>query len=395
MTESMRVERVDVTVNVSHPFVGDLGVLLRSPKGTTSFLLWRPAAGALSAYGSSQNDIHFTFDTVLDWGEDSVGTWQLGVSDMVAGDTGTLLNWTLNLIGAPTSPSHTFVYTNEYGAVSQQEQARKVLSDPLGSNDTINIAALGGDCRLDLTGATTSLLNDAPLTIASGTPIRIAIGGAANDTIIANNLGDTLRGNAGNDTLIGGGGIDSAVYAGNRSQFAVTKTDAGYIVVDNTGVEGTDTLTNVERLIFADAAIALDTSNNAGQTYRLYQAAFNRKPDVAGIGWQLKAMDAGTPLLQMAKNFMASAEFQSLYGANPSTFQFVTLLYNNVLHRSPQQFETDFWMNIIDKGVPIKQTTAEVLMNFSESAENQAQVVGSIKNGIEYHYYSGLPVALG
>jgi hypothetical protein len=32
-------------------------------------------------------------------------------------------------------------------------------------------------------------------------------------------------------------------------------------------------------------------------------------------------------------------------------------------------------------------TRADVLANFSESAENQAQVIGSIQNGIDYQHW--------
>jgi len=55
----------------------------------------------------------------------------------------------------------------------------------------------------------------------------------------------------------------------------VVKTSAGYTVTDTAGADGTDTLINVERLQFSDAKVAIDTSGNAGQAYRLYQAAVN------------------------------------------------------------------------------------------------------------------------
>ena len=44
----------------------------------------------------------------------------------------------------------------------------------------------------------------------------------------------------------------------------------------------------------------------------------------------------------------------------------------------------DFWMSSLQV-----VSRAEVLVNFSESAENQAQVVGSIQNGIDYVHWAG------
>lgn len=42
---------------------------------------------------------------------------------------------------------------------------------------------------------------------------------------------------------------------------------------------------------------------------------------------------------------------------------------------------SDYWMNQIETGL---QTRTQVLTGFSESPENQAQVIGVIQHGIEY-----------
>lgn len=78
---------------------------------------------------------------------------------------------------------------------------------------------------------------------------------------------------------------------------------------------------------------------------------------------------------------MASPEFSALYGANPSTVTFVDTLYNHVLHRPLDQAGFDFWVNAIDvRGAE----RADVLASFSESTENQVQVIGSIQHGFEF-----------
>src|SRR5690606_11002231 len=60
---------------------------------------------------------------------------------------------------------------------------------------------------------------------------------------------DVLVGGAGNDLIDGGDGTDTAVYSGNRADYTVTVLGG---VTTVTGPDGTDTVTNVEQLQFAD-----------------------------------------------------------------------------------------------------------------------------------------------
>ena len=89
-------------------------------------------------------------------------------------------------------------------------------------------------------------------------------------------------------------------------------------------------------------------------------------------------MDNGLTLTQVAHGFIASAEFQSLYGASPSNTDFINLLYSNVLHRSADQYGADYWNNQLGSGVSKEQ----VLIGFSESNENQLALIGVIQDGI-------------
>jgi hypothetical protein len=140
-------------------------------------------------------------------------------------------------------------------------------------------------------------------------------------------------------------------------------------------------LTNVERLKFADKAVALDTDGVGGQAYRIYQAAFNRTPDSGGLGFWISVMDGGASLKAVAGGFVDSAEFKAVYGASPTNAEIVTRLYDNVLHRPGETGGYNFWLGILDRG---DGTVADVLAAFSESAENQAGVIGVISNGFAY-----------
>jgi Ca2+-binding RTX toxin-like protein len=364
--------------------------------------MYRPAKGALSAVGSNQHDIHFTFDTVLDWGESAYGRWTLSVFDLGTGNVGTLDDWSIDIIGHRPTQDHTFIYTAQYAQMVAAEPWRGTLRDPTGGTDTINASALASDDRIDLSGATPSVINGANLTIAPGTTIQNAYGGDGNNVLIANAKGSVLHGMAGNDTfnggagndvldggagddmLNGGAGANTALYHGAEANYTITKTATGFTITDKTGVDGTDQLTDVQRLQFADTAVGFDVGGHGGQAFRLFQAAFDRAPDKAGEGYWMKALDQGMTLIDVANGFVHSAEFKTLYGDNPTNADIVGKFYANVLHRAPDQAGADYWTKLLDQHV---LTTADVLMSFSESSENQAALVGVLQNGFEYTPY--------
>ncbi|WP_420473118.1 DUF4214 domain-containing protein [Noviherbaspirillum sp. ST9] len=198
-----------------------------------------------------------------------------------------------------------------------------------------------------------------------------------NDLLIGNSFNNALRGYAGNDQIDGGAGTDTVYVPGTAANNKVVRSGATITV---TGSDGTDTLVNVERLRFDDKVIAFDTAGNAGQAYRLYQAAFNRTPDSSGLAYQINSLDNGWGLSAIAQNFINSPEFAKTYGSLNNT-QFVTQLYANVLHRAPEAEGLAYHVGTLDRG---ELSRAQVLVGFSESPENQAALIGVIGNGMSY-----------
>lgn len=205
-------------------------------------------------------------------------------------------------------------------------------------------------------------------------------GTAGNDILDAGAGNDLLAGSAGFDALNGGAGLDTVRYQQSRAGATFALNGQGAITVGKGAGAGTDTLIGVERVLFDNGAVAFDLEGSAGQAYRLYQAAFDRKPDSGGLGFWIYHMDRGLTPVGAAAGFMQSAEFAALYGASPSAEQLVTKLYNNVLHRVPDQGGFDFWMKALADGT----SRAQVLAYFADSPENHAQVIGVIQNGIDY-----------
>jgi hypothetical protein len=185
---------------------------------------------------------------------------------------------------------------------------------------------------------------------------------------------------SGDFNIHGGAGLDQIAFAGAHTAYTVTPDSI-------TGPEGTDTLSGIERVRFGDGyGIAFDVTGDAGQAYRLYKAAFDRAPDLPGLGFQMNDLDMGYSLAHVAQNFIDSPEFQSVYGPGLSDTDFITLLYRNVLGREPDQAGLQYHLNEFAQG----DTRADMLTHFSESPENQANVVGQIDNGMLFIIRDGL-----
>ncbi|WP_348700460.1 DUF4214 domain-containing protein [Duganella fentianensis] len=183
------------------------------------------------------------------------------------------------------------------------------------------------------------------------------------------------------DAIIdGGSGVDT-IFIPSFSTFTYLSRDgAGYYITDQG--HGTHAyMRNIERVVMLGGEVyALDVDGVAGQAYRLYQAAFNRSPDLGGLGFWIEQMDAGTSLNRVAKAFVESGEFTSLYGKASTDAFFVDTLYQNVLHRAADADGRDFWIHALQNNV----SRAEVLAHFSESAENQQALAEIIGSGFYY-----------
>jgi len=224
-----------------------------------------------------------------------------------------------------------------------------------------------------------------------------AVGSAANDLITGSALANMITGSGGNDSIDGGAGLDTAVYSGTASNYSIKLSSSNSTITDKTANrDGTDTLSNIERLKFLVAdpitganGVALDISKDqtAGSGYMLYKAAFNRTPDAGGLGFWMSKMDGGMDYNSVAQNFVNSTEFKTAFGgSNPTVNTLVTKLYNNVLTRNPDSVGLAFWQEKLTTG---GWTTANVLGYFATSDENVANVTPLIANGISYQEWVG------
>jgi phospholipase/lecithinase/hemolysin len=120
--------------------------------------------------------------------------------------------------------------------------------------------------------------------------------------------------------------------------------------------------------ITSDNTLFAAGDNDNGEIYRLYEAALGRAPDPTGQAYWASELASGVSETQVAQGFVGSAEFQSDYGANLSPSAFVTLLYQNVLDRAPDQAGLNAWVGQMQQGM----SEASVVLGFSDSTEFRA-----------------------
>jgi subtilisin-like proprotein convertase family protein len=91
-----KVKIVEVSVDITHTYIGDLKVTLKSPKGTSIDLHNRFGAGQDNLKQTYSADTTPKLATLA--GETIMGKWSLKVADLAALDEGRLNRWSLKIV---------------------------------------------------------------------------------------------------------------------------------------------------------------------------------------------------------------------------------------------------------------------------------------------------------
>ncbi|GAA6200996.1 S8 family serine peptidase [Aquicoccus sp. SU-CL01552] len=232
------IETVEVSVHIQADRIHDLQLTLVSPDGTEIALT--DTERSFHTVGNIAKDgLSWTFLVQHLRGEDATGSWTLRAEDTVDNDKSVQLS-RFSVIAHGTTPGRNDVYTftDEGFDLLDSDPARGEITDPRGSADWLNLAAVSGDLAVNLSRS--GGIGDGDSTLFSfgpGTRIEHAVsgdgsdwlGGNATDNILIGNRGDDrLSGRRGDDDLFGGEGDD--VVRGGRGRDVIV------------GGEGDDTL---------------------------------------------------------------------------------------------------------------------------------------------------------
>jgi hypothetical protein len=185
-----------------------------------------------------------------------------------------------------------------------------------------------------------------------------------------------LRGNRGDDILDGNAGIDTAVFLGSRAGYELT-IGTKIQVVDKSGLEGTDNLTKIERLQFADKSVAIDLDGNAGSTAKIIGAVLGnsalKNPTYVGIG--LSFIDKGmsySDLGALALNAVGAITNDAI----------VSTLWLNVIGSPASALDKDPFVKMLVNGMK----AGDLVALAADTAFNTTNInlVGLAQTGIEY-----------
>lgn len=159
-------------------------------------------------------------------------------------------------------------------------------------------------------------------------------------------------------------------------------------------VTGQDTLTEVERVQFSDKTLALDidkTTEPAGAALALYYAGFNQKPDPGILGrWIYEAdqayshpssKSASTSVIETVAQKML--DYYAPRGLDNAAF--VSLLYHNVLEKTPTPGEVYWFADQLNKHV---YSPAHLLAMAAEQSANAADYSDLLLTGVAYTPYT-------
>jgi hypothetical protein len=196
-------------------------------------------------------------------------------------------------------------------------------------------------------------------------------------TAIGTPRNDIFAGTMESDYFNGLEGYDVVSRYHTSLQAGSFATLGGATVSYATGTE-VDVYVNIEQVDFLDGRMVFGVDDPLAQVYRLYDAAFDRAPDQAGLNLQAATLYRGGELTQLADNFISSPEFMQRYGESLSDAGFVEQLYQNVLGRHGETAGIQGWLDVLGSGT----SRAQVLVGFSESNEHREIVAPEIASGL-------------
>jgi Ca2+-binding RTX toxin-like protein len=216
------------------------------------------------------------------------------------------------------------------------------------------------------------------------------------DVLTGDDNANTFNGLGGDDAIDGLGGIDTAVYTGARAGYTISLAGGARLVNDMIpGRDGNDSLSSIERLRFADTAVAYDIDGNAGMAAKLVGAVFGASAlqDAALVGSYLSLLDGGASAEEVAALAVASTRFAQLAGSHGHT-DFVNTVYENVVGVAPSTAELNEFLGLLDTGV---FTQATLALLAAEHPLNQARIdlAGLAGTGLAYDVVAPGPVQFG
>ena len=222
--------------------------------------------------------------------------------------------------------------------------------------------------------------------IDSSTTIENVIGTAYDDVIFGNDANNLIYEWGGNDVIDGRGGVNTVVYLGKRSDYNINTSEIAkhWLVEAKNGAMGSDDLTNVKLLQFADAKVSLDVAGNPAMAAKLIGVILGGQwvSNVYIAGLALSILDNGSTPSQLAKLGLDSAMFVGMAGSAGNK-DFYSMVYKNVYGALPDAATLQSAMTQLDSG---SKTQADIVLQMLDTTQNLKNIdlVGIQLHGFDY-----------
>ncbi|MGJ8689255.1 MAG: hypothetical protein ACSHXZ_06985 [Gammaproteobacteria bacterium] len=213
-------------------------------------------------------------------------------------------------------------------------------------------------------------------------------GTAFADTLLGTDSGDEISGMDGNDVITslggddvinGGSGRDLVKFSGSYSDATVSLKEGKLLV--STVTNGSNTLSDVERVQFDDQGIAFDLDGNAGDVAKILSVVLGAEAvhnkEYAGVG--LSLIDTGTSFEDLAL-----AAIHEVLGSNATNESVVNLIYSNVVGSLPSANERDSFVGLLERGEFTHKSLGAMAANHELNVAN-IDLVGLSETGLGYY----------
>jgi subtilisin-like proprotein convertase family protein len=226
---------LDVRINLTHTFDGDLDITLIDPSGVRIPLAQNRGGGGDNYTGTAFDDeaatpisagtapfsAAFRPEQPLSYfdGRRTGGLWRLEIVDEVGGDSGTLLGWqiTITYVAALNNVvANNFIGTNSLGVVGLENAVGVTISDAAGNRiggDTLSANTISGSVGWGVVvGGTKTLGNLVQSNLIGKTTATNAYGGISVYLGVGNTISrNDLRGNMGPGVSVTGNGYNNTI----------------------------------------------------------------------------------------------------------------------------------------------------------------------------------------
>ena len=205
----------------------------------------------------------------------------------------------------------------------------------------------------------------------------------------------TISGSNGSNIINGNSGVDTLVMSGPLKNYSISQSGQKITVKDNTGFDGTDTLTNIQRLKFSDGVLAVDfqAGQNSFNTAMLIGTSFGSSLVPTYFASAVSLFDKGQSNEQIATLIEQLGLIESQLGIStnntPSDNKvWLGFIYKNVIGFAPDPISEAVYVNYLNSGMTRAQLLATAI-GFADSGggniASSINLTGLQAQGLFFH----------